>query len=199
MQKTQLALFPLQLFLLPGETTRLHIFEERYRQLLADCENIQLSFGIPYTRDGYMSGFGSMVELKRVIKRYANGSADIEIEATGIFKIERFFLRMGEKLYPGGEVSLMDQAEVPAASNEIFAAFDAYLNESDRPMNSELFSARLTLLDIARLLDVEDEKKLKLLKLDSEEAREKFILSEINLRKLLLAQKNSVENNIFLN
>ena len=199
MQKTQLALFPLQLFLLPGETTRLHIFEERYRQLLADCENVQFSFGIPYTRDGYMSGFGSIVELKNVLKRYGNGSADIEVEAIGIFKVDRFFLRMGEKLYPGGDVILMDLNDVPPAGDKVFAAFDSYLSESGHPVRSELFSPELTLIDMARILELEDEKKLKLLKLNKEESRERFILEELQIRKLLLAQNRSVENNIFLN
>jgi len=199
MQKTQLALFPLQLFLLPGETTRLHIFEERYRQLLADCENVKLSFGIPYTRNGYMSGFGSIVELKQVLKRYANGSADIEIEALGIFKVDRFFLRMGEKLYPGGDVILLDETEFPQASNEVFAAFDSYLQELNGTIDKDLFSADLTLLDVARILELEDEKKLKLVKKDDPKSMESFILGEINTRKLLLAQSNSIENNIFLN
>ncbi|MGB0731568.1 MAG: peptidase, partial [Miltoncostaeaceae bacterium] len=32
-----LGLFPLGLVLLPGERAPLHLFEPRYRQLLADC------------------------------------------------------------------------------------------------------------------------------------------------------------------
>lgn len=199
MQKTQLALFPLQLFLLPGETTRLHIFEERYRQLLADCENIKFSFGIPYTRNGYISGFGSIVELKRVLKRYANGSADIEVEATGIFKVERFFLRMGEKLYPGGEVILLDTAEFPLAGKELFVIFEEYLSESNAIFDAKLFSANLNLLDIARMLELEDDKKLKLIKMTDPEAMDRFLIGEINIRRLLFAQKSSIENNIFLN
>jgi len=199
MQTTQLALFPLQLFLLPGETTKLHIFEERYRQLLADCENIQTSFGIPFTENGALIGYGSMVKLNRIIARHPNGSADIEIEATGIFKLEKFFLRMGEKLYPGGDVTLVVHQKSSIVSNDLFEAFNQLIAQSDMTIPAESFSAELTLMDLARILDLEDGKKIKFLKQASTEFQESFLLSEINTRLLLLRQKNSVVGNIFLN
>ncbi len=199
MQKTQLALFPLQLFLLPGETTKLHIFEERYRQLLADCEDVQISFGIPFTENGTMTGYGSMVNLKKVISRHNNGSADIEIQAIGIFKVERFFLRMGEKLYPGGDVVIIDHQNTPPVSNALFSAFNAYMTESDRILAPEYFSADLNLIDLARLLELEDPKKINFLKLKSTIEMERFLSDEIRMRMLMLKQKNSIEHNIFLN
>ena len=42
-----LALFPLQLIVYPGERLPLHIFEKRYQQLITDCENEGIAFGIP--------------------------------------------------------------------------------------------------------------------------------------------------------
>ncbi|MGB6036664.1 MAG: LON peptidase substrate-binding domain-containing protein [Cryomorphaceae bacterium] len=199
MQKTQLALFPLQLFLLPGETTKLHIFEERYQQLLSDCEDVQISFGIPFTENGTLTGYGSMVNVKKVISRNKNGSADIEIEAIGIFKVERFYMRMGEKLYPGGDVVIIDQENTPLVSNTLFSVFNAYMLESDTPIAPESFSADLNLLHLARMLNLADSKKIQLLKLKSTAAMERFLLSEIKMRSLLLKQRNSIEHNIFLN
>lgn len=198
MQKTQLALFPLQLFLLPGETTKLHIFEERYQQLLFDCEDVQLSFGIPFTENGTLTGYGSMVNLKKVVSRHKNGSADIEVEAIGNFKVERFFLRMGEKLYPGGDVIIIDQ-EAPIVSNSLFSAFNAYMAESNKAIAPEYFSADLDIFDLARMLHLEDPKKIDLLKLKAPAYMEKFLLDEIKMRLLMLKQKNSIEHNIFLN
>jgi hypothetical protein len=199
MQKTQLALFPLQLFLLPGETTKLHIFEERYRQLLADCESVQISFGIPFTENGTMTGYGSMVNLKKVVSRHNNGSTDIEIEAIGIFKVERFFVRMGEKLYPGGDVLIITHDEIPPVSNALFSAFNVYMSESEKILAPDSFSADLSLIDLARMLNLEDKKKIDFLKLKSPVDMERFLLDEIRMRLLMLKQKNSVEHNIFLN
>ena len=46
--KTHLGLFPLRIFLFPGEQTTLHLFEPRYLQLSTDCINNNECFGIPY-------------------------------------------------------------------------------------------------------------------------------------------------------
>ncbi|MEP7344867.1 MAG: LON peptidase substrate-binding domain-containing protein [Gemmatimonadaceae bacterium] len=47
----RLAIFPLPLVLFPGARLPLHIFEPRYRRLLADCQGHDLEFGIVY-REG---------------------------------------------------------------------------------------------------------------------------------------------------
>lgn len=44
----ELPIFPLPLVLFPGVPQSLHIFEPRYRQLLADCLNADRRFGIVY-------------------------------------------------------------------------------------------------------------------------------------------------------
>ena len=44
----ELAIFPLPLVLFPGATQPLHIFEPRYRQLVADCGDGDRRFGIVY-------------------------------------------------------------------------------------------------------------------------------------------------------
>jgi ATP-dependent Lon protease len=45
----ELPIFPLPLVLFPGATQPLHIFEPRYRRLLADCLEGDRRFGIAYT------------------------------------------------------------------------------------------------------------------------------------------------------
>ncbi|MCH2214442.1 MAG: LON peptidase substrate-binding domain-containing protein [Flavobacteriales bacterium] len=199
MQKTQLALFPLQLFLLPGETTKLHIFEERYRQLLTDCEEIDITFGIPFTENGTIAGYGSIVQLKQVLIRHKNGSADIEIESIGVFEVNRFFLRMGEKLYPGGDVTILDHIESSLVSKELFSKFKAYMLDSNRSLGPESFSANLNLIDLARLLNLDDDRKIEFLKIATTKQKERFLADEIGIRNLLLKQSRSIEQNIFLN
>jgi Lon protease-like protein len=48
----QLALFPLGTILFPGGTLNLHIFEERYRQMIARCLEQGTPFGVVLIRDG---------------------------------------------------------------------------------------------------------------------------------------------------
>src|SRR5919108_3179773 len=42
----ELALFPLNVVLFPGMVLPLHIFEPRYRQMIADCQEQERPFGI---------------------------------------------------------------------------------------------------------------------------------------------------------
>ena len=42
-----LPMFPLEMVAYQGELLSLHIFEERYQQLLKDCEESNITFGIP--------------------------------------------------------------------------------------------------------------------------------------------------------
>ena len=48
-------MFPLGMLLLPGETKMLHIFEERYKQLVSDCLANQAHFGIPYSSNKFLT------------------------------------------------------------------------------------------------------------------------------------------------
>ncbi len=52
MSRVRLPLFPLPLVLFPGARQLLHIFEPRYRDLLADCLSADKRFGISYVERG---------------------------------------------------------------------------------------------------------------------------------------------------
>lgn len=199
MQKTQLALFPLQLFLLPGERTNLHIFEDRYRQLLEDCESSKILFGIPYAENGYLSGVGCVVKLNRILKKYENGSSDIEVEATEIFRIDQFYMRFGEKLYPGGDVSVLEQDELEPISIKLLSALDSYLTRAKINFRSEISPVDMNVFQVATLLELSQQDKIKIAKARSLEKQEKIILNNIAINSRLLEQTKSIEGNIFLN
>ena len=42
-----LPLFPLQIVVFPGEDLNLHIFEPRYKELIGECKDKGIHFGIP--------------------------------------------------------------------------------------------------------------------------------------------------------
>lgn len=199
MQKTQLALFPLQLFLLPGERTNLHIFEDRYRQLLEDCEDSNILFGIPFAENGHLSGFGCVVKLIRVLKKYENGSSDIEVEATELFKIDQFYMRFGEKLYPGGDVSVMEIDELEPISADLLRALDNYLTKAKLNFRSEISPVDMNVFEIASLLDLSQKDKIRLAKASNGKRQEQIILDHIAISSKLLEQEKSIQGSIFLN
>ncbi|MGD1947779.1 MAG: LON peptidase substrate-binding domain-containing protein, partial [Croceivirga sp.] len=72
----KLPLFPLQSVFFPGETVPLHIFEERYKQLINDCREEAVTFGIPVYIDGTVH-FGTEVQLVEVVNTYETGEMDV--------------------------------------------------------------------------------------------------------------------------
>src|ERR1700738_1034615 len=48
----RLRLFPLNTVLFPGAVLNLHVFEERYRRLIAECLDANEAFGVVLIRDG---------------------------------------------------------------------------------------------------------------------------------------------------
>ncbi len=97
-------LFPLQLVVYPGEPLNLHIFEERYKQLIGECEREGNSFGIPAYFNEAVQDTGTEVELVEIVKRYPNGEMDVKTRGLSIFKVENFYQQAPGKLYAGGEV-----------------------------------------------------------------------------------------------
>jgi len=101
---TFLPLFPLKLVVFPGEKLNLHIFEPRYRQLINECEQEGIPFGIVPLLDGKIADFGTEVALSEVAKRYDDGELDIKTIGKRIFKIDQFQKEVKGKLYSGADV-----------------------------------------------------------------------------------------------
>ncbi|AXT63390.1 ATP-dependent protease [Aquimarina sp. AD10] len=101
-----LPLFPLQTVVYPGERLPLHIFEERYQQLINDCENDGISFGVPTYINNKLD-YGTEVKLQKVSKKYEKGESDVVCVGTRIFRIKNFFKRFPGKLYAGGDVEFL--------------------------------------------------------------------------------------------
>ncbi|MBV6654816.1 MAG: LON peptidase substrate-binding domain-containing protein [Mameliella sp.] len=103
-----LPLFPLQLVAFPGERLNLHIFEPRYRQLAKECEEEEITFGIPAFINGKVMEVGTEMRLVSVEKRYGNGELDIKTEGIRPFRIEQFFRQAPGKLYAGAEINWLE-------------------------------------------------------------------------------------------
>jgi len=76
-------LFPLALVVFPGQTLPLHIFEPRYKTMMADCRAPEargefLPFGISFGQDTTVrSEVGCSVVVEKILNEYADGRLDI--------------------------------------------------------------------------------------------------------------------------
>jgi Lon protease-like protein len=97
-EKDKIPLFPLTVVLLPETPLPLHIFEERYKEMINECLKNNSEFGIVYTSASTMQTSGCTAQVERVIHTYDDGRLDIQIRGVKRFKImevseERSFLQ----------------------------------------------------------------------------------------------------------
>jgi Lon protease-like protein len=103
-----LPLFPLELVLFPGQTLALHIFEERYKEMIGECLEDQTEFGIVLAKDNSIVNQGCTAVVTSVTRRYDDGRMDIEVGGRRRFEVlfldqERSFLRAAAQFFDDDE------------------------------------------------------------------------------------------------
>ena len=98
-------IFPLNIVVYPGERLNLHIFEEKYKQLITECFAEAKPFGIPTVLNEKIAETGTLVQITEIVKIYEEGKMDIKTEGTTIFKIFEVIKEVPEKLYGGAIVN----------------------------------------------------------------------------------------------
>ncbi|HWQ84162.1 MAG TPA: LON peptidase substrate-binding domain-containing protein [Anaerolineales bacterium] len=90
----ELALFPLNTVLYPGTPLQLHIFEERYQQMVGDCLAEEKPFGVVLIRRG-VEALGALADPYRIgctasivdVERLADGRMNITAIGKDRFRI----------------------------------------------------------------------------------------------------------------
>lgn len=80
-------LFPLELVLLPRTPLPLHIFEERYKEMIGLCLEEPSEFGVVLARGNGVLRTGCAAAIDRVLQRYDDGKLDILAYGTDRFEI----------------------------------------------------------------------------------------------------------------
>lgn len=114
-------IFPLHIVAYPGESLNLHIFEDRYKQLIAECVEFKKPFGIPSVLSNALADLGTLMEVTEVVKTYDDGSLDIKTKGVKIFRVLEIVKNIPDKLYDGAIVNYPDNddAVIPHRSIKI--------------------------------------------------------------------------------
>ena len=101
----KIPLFPLDLVLFPGVPLPLHIFEQRYREMIAECMANSAPFGIVRAQRDGLTVVGCTARIVRVLHKYPDGRSDILTQGIDRFEIEqlddsRSFLQAEVDLLP---------------------------------------------------------------------------------------------------
>lgn len=192
-----IGLFPLRIFLFPGEQTTLHIYEPRYLQLINECNLNKTFFGIPFQGKTTLSEYGSMVKIIQVLKNYENGELDILVECIQNFKINQFEAKKENKLYPSGTIAVIkDVMFTPDKSllEQVTQYLKLLLDKDITNDMSDLLSEK----NIINVVNLTDDEKIKFLRYNNDKKND-FLNRKIKFMLILLRQEKKVEQNFYLN
>jgi Lon protease-like protein len=164
-------LFPLGLVALPTELVPLHIFEERYKTMVARVLEEEGEFGIVWVADDGLREIGCACEIAEVLERLPDGRINLVARGTRPFRIEA---RQEELAYPAGTVEFLEDEPEPPDADAADTAHAAYAElveqATDRTPDEEEIG-RMTAYEMAATVDFGLDAKQGLLDLRSEAAR----------------------------
>lgn len=181
-----LPIFPLGIVVYPGEALNLHIFEDRYKQLVKECFEESKEFGIPTVINNQVRELGTKVKVLSIDKEYEDGKMDIKTQGISIFRVLEIVENVPDKLYKGAIVSSIDTEHYDGVKSKM----KVIMNEIE--MFHKLLSIKkdygiplteLTAFHIAHHIGLNIEEEYDVLRMPRESQRQEYILR--HLRKVL--------------
>lgn len=126
MPEEMLPLFPLETVLLPHCELRLHIFEERYKEMIGECLQRQQEFGVVQARGGGLMRIGCTASIEDVLRRYEDGRMDIVTIGRRRFALEE--VSGGRSFLRGKAQFFGDVDETPPDRGLVMDALAAWLD-----------------------------------------------------------------------
>ncbi len=169
---SEIGLFPLELVLLPNERVPLHIFEDRYKDLIGDCLADATDFGLILEDDDGLREIGTRTAVIELIDTFDDGRMNVLVEGRGRFRVIE--LTEGRSFRTAEVEAVEDDDELPsdadvertiAVFRRLVAAAEADEIEEPAP-GSPLLS-----FELAARVDFGPELKQELLELRSEVRR----------------------------
>ncbi|HXN71081.1 MAG TPA: LON peptidase substrate-binding domain-containing protein [Candidatus Acidoferrales bacterium] len=191
MRTTRIPLFPLEVVLFPGMPLPLHIFEPRYRIMIAHCINEKIDFGVILATGTEIAKIGCTAEVVEKLKEYPDGRVDILCEGRLLFRPIEV---LHEKEYQEAIADYLPEdipLEDPQKEAELLERFQVcHALVFGQPWIVSSRDDQLSLaFQMAARLPLELEVKQNLLEIREEHARQAFLLLRINELMPLLAQR----------
>jgi Lon protease-like protein len=115
MQEPCIPLFPLEAVLLPSNILPLHIFEDRYKQMIGEALAANTEFGVVQANEKGILNLGCTAAIEQVVTTYEDGRMDIV--TVGRRRFEILFLDE-TKPYLQGAVNFFDDEDTTEPSHE---------------------------------------------------------------------------------
>jgi Lon protease-like protein len=120
---SEIGLFPLAMVLLPTERVPLHIFEERYKELIGECVESDGEFGLVYADDDGIRDVGTRAGVVEVLSRFEDGRMNVVVEGRERFRLHE--VTSGRSFHTG-EVSPVVDGEDEAGQETVERALELF-------------------------------------------------------------------------
>jgi hypothetical protein len=200
MDNQLLPLFPLRLVVFPNEELNLHIFEPRYRQLIEECDQEAITFGIPPYINNSLKPIGTEMKLIRIEKKYPDGKMDVRTRAKGLFRMQRFLKNYPGKLYAGAEIEWLEytaegdpvqEQKLIALAVELFTILNI---EKRIPLEQKPLS-----YVVAHHLGLLLEQEYELLTIENEKDRQAYLLNHLETVIPIAREMEALKEKIKMN
>jgi Lon protease-like protein len=175
---SEIGLFPLELVLLPTERVPLHIFEDRYKELIGECLAHDGVFGLVFADEHGLREIGTLAAVAEVLERFPDGRLNILVEGRERFRLVE--LTRGRAFHTAQVEQVPDEEEIAAAADvaralEQFTQLKEITSSEVSDPDSE---AGLLSFQLAARVDFGAEVKQQLLEQRSE-ARRMHVVAEL--------------------
>jgi len=103
---SDIPLFPLNVVLLPGAPLPLHIFEERYKQMVNECLESESEFGMVLADESGTRRVGCTARIVELVERYEDGRMLILVEGSRRFRLNNI---LTGRPYYMGEIEYLEE------------------------------------------------------------------------------------------
>jgi Lon protease-like protein len=171
---SDIPLFPLNVVLLPGAPLPLHIFEDRYKQMVDECLQQESEFGMVFADEAGTRKVGCTAKIVELVERYDDGRMLILVEGSRRFRLNNV---LTGKPYYVGEIEFFEEEpeepEVQTLAEECIALLERVVEaategsvgiEIEPPYKNLSFA-------IAGRVEFEAETRQQILELTSEKER----------------------------
>ena len=198
----KIPLFPLQLVLFPSEAMPLHIFENRYVEMINECLDSGSPFGVVSYINSSVSKIGCLATIDEVSKRYEDGRFDIRCTGTDRFMILGFDT---SKSYLQGSVTFLedkeelDSDETSRLLKRLQRQFNHIVDLMGNKINTEKLGTPTNAFDFAHYVGFDLAQKQNMLEIRSESERLHFIQDQLDSVLPKLQAFEDVKNRIRAN
>ena len=168
----EIGLFPLELVLLPNERVPLHIFEDRYKDLIGECLADATDFGLILEDDDGLREIGTRTAVIELIDTFDDGRLNVLVEGRGRFRVIE--LTEGRSFRTAEVEAIEDEGELPSDADveRTIAVFRRLVAVAEADEIDEPAAASPVLsFELAARVDFGPELKQELLELRSEGRR----------------------------